>query len=98
MEIRIGEDIVPIADFKTRAKHWLRRAAATGQPIVITQNGKPAGVLLSPAEFDHLQERQRFLQSIAAGLADADAGRVSTSNELKKRLASRRRARAKRRR
>ncbi len=39
--------------------------------MVITQNGRPAGVLLSPREYDRMQERQRFLESIAAGLADA---------------------------
>lgn len=93
MHIRVGEDLVPIADFKARAKHWLARAAESGQPLVITQNGKPAGVLLSPAEFDHLLERQRFLESIAAGLADADAGNVMTGADLEKRLASRRKKR-----
>ena len=93
MQIRIGEDVVPIAEFKARAKHYLRRVAASGQPIVITQNGKPAGVLLSPAEFDHLQDRQRFLESIAAGIADADADRVLSTEAVEKRLAK---ARAKR--
>jgi prevent-host-death family protein len=94
MEVRIAQDVIPIAEFKARAKYWLRKALASGHPIVITQNGKPAGVLLSPAEFDQLNERQRFLESVASGLADADAGRVMTTSELKKRLAARRKARA----
>lgn len=51
---------------------------------------KPAGVLLSPAEYDRLGERDRLLQSVAAGLADADAGRVMSTDVLKKRLAARR--------
>ena len=46
--IRVSEDIVPIGEFKGQAAHWLRRVSETGQPVVITQNGKPAGVLLSP--------------------------------------------------
>jgi len=33
-----------------------------------------------------IQERQRFLESIAAGLADAEAGKVIGTAELKKRL------------
>lgn len=90
--IRIAEDIVPVAQFKGEAARWLRQAAETGHPVIITSNGKPAGVLLSPTEFDRLQERQRFLESVAAGLADAEAGRVMDSKQLRRRLAVRRQA------
>ena len=50
--------------------------AQTGAPIVIPQNGRAAGVLLSPAEFDVLTEKARFVNAVAAGLDDADSGRV----------------------
>jgi hypothetical protein len=30
------------------------------QPVIINQNGKPAGVLVSPTEYDRLTERERF--------------------------------------
>ena len=88
--IKISEDIVPIGEFKAQAARWLKRAGETAQPVVITQNGKPAAVLLSPAEYDRLQDRQRFLESVAAGIEDAEAGRIMTTSELKARLAARR--------
>ncbi len=88
--LRVSEDIVPVGEFKGQAARWLRRATETGQPVVITQNGRPAGVLLSPAEFDRLLGRQRFLESMAAGMADADAGRTMDGAELLRRLAERR--------
>mgnify|MGYP000959954946 CR=1 FL=1 len=84
--LRVFQDIVPMAEFKAQAAQWFRRVAENNQPVVITQNGKPAGVLLSPAEFDRLVERQRFIESVAAGVADLDAGRVMTTDELKRRL------------
>ena len=59
--VRISEDIVPVSDFKAQAADWLKRVSETGQPVVITQNGKAAGVLISPAEFDRLTERARLL-------------------------------------
>jgi len=65
--LRVSQDIVPMAEFKGQAAHWFRRVAENNQPVVITQNGKPAGVLLSPAEFDRLVERERFLTDVAAG-------------------------------
>ena len=80
--IRTSEDIVPVSDFKARASEWLRRIAGSGHPLVITQNGRPAGVLLSPAAFDELTERQHFLAAVQEGLADERAGRSFTSDEV----------------
>jgi len=91
--LRVAEDIVPIAQFKGQAAHWLDHAAKTGQPFVITQNGRPAAVVMSPVEYDRLQDRQRLLESIAAGIADAEAGRVMSTKERQRRLASRRKGR-----
>jgi prevent-host-death family protein len=90
--MRVSDGIVPIGEFKAQAARWLRRLADGNQAVVITQNGRPAGVLISPADFDRLQERQRFLESIAAGLADAEAGRLMDTRELSHRLNERRRS------
>lgn len=73
---KISEDIVPVSDFKAHAAELLRRIAETGQPLVITQNGKAAGVVLSPERFDELIERARFSEAVHAGLLDSDADRV----------------------
>lgn len=87
--LRISEDFVPVSEFKSQAADWLRKANETGAPIVVTQNGKPAGVLLSPQAFDDLTERARFVTAIDAGLADADAGRVRSYDDITDRLRAR---------
>ncbi len=79
--LKVSEDIVTVSDFKAQASDWLRRIAGSGGPLVITQNGKPAGVLLSPAAFDELSERQEFLAAVQDGMADERAGRCYTSAE-----------------
>ena len=85
-EIQISDGIVPLGEFKAQAAKLLKRIGESGQPMVITQNGRPAGVLLSPREYDRIQERQRFLETIAAGLAGAESGRTMTTTELRERL------------
>ena len=87
--LKVAEDIVPVGEFKGQAARWLRHVAESGQPVVITQNGKPAGVLVSPREYDRLTERQRFLESVALGLADAEAGRTMNTKELLRQLEER---------
>jgi prevent-host-death family protein len=82
--INISEDIVPLSDFKNHASKMLHQMRTTHRPIVITQNGKPAGVLISPAEFDNLSEKKRFINAVESGLADVKERRVLTDEELDK--------------
>jgi len=85
-DIQVSDGIVPLGEFKAQAAKLLKRLEESGEPVVITQNGRPAGVLLSPREYDRIQEQQRLLEFIAAGLADAEAGRVITTTDLRERL------------
>ncbi len=89
-QISISNDIVPIGEFKTSISKWLKSIQDTGHPLVITQNGKPAGVLLSPSEYDALVHRKNFIDSINRGLADADSGNVYSTEELQEELQKRR--------
>lgn len=91
--IKIDEDFMPVSEFKANAASVLARAREHGTPVVITQNGRPAGVFLSPAAYEELVEQARFLASVREGLADADGGRVLSSAALKRRLAGKTKAR-----
>jgi prevent-host-death family protein len=93
--VRVSEDFVPISAFKAQAADWLRKVAETGAPVIVTQNGKPAGVLLSPQAFDALTERARLVTAVEQGLADADAVRVHAHGEVVRRMKSRFRAQTK---
>jgi prevent-host-death family protein len=88
--ISISNDIVPIAEFKTNISKWFKTLQTSGHPLIITQNSKPAGVLLSAADYDDLVYRKSFLDSVERGLADAESGRTLTTNELRKSLQARR--------
>jgi prevent-host-death family protein len=76
MPLRVSEDIVPLGEFRTQAAQVLRRLRASGRAVVITQNGRPAAVLVAPEEYDRLQEHGRFVAAVSEGLADVEAGRV----------------------
>ncbi len=80
--IQIADDIVPLADFKAHASRLFRQLRENQRPVVITQNGKPAAVLITPEEFDRIGERTRFVEAVREGLADADAGRLIDDEQL----------------
>jgi prevent-host-death family protein len=50
--ISVSSDIVPIGQFKAKLSKYLKEMQANRNSLIITQNGKPAGVLVSPQEFD----------------------------------------------
>ncbi|MBI5367123.1 MAG: type II toxin-antitoxin system Phd/YefM family antitoxin [Planctomycetes bacterium] len=80
--IQVSHDIIPLAQFKTRASEVLRSLRGSDRPVIVTVNGKPAGVLMAPEEFDRMQERQRFLGAVEEGLADVRAGRAVTDDRM----------------
>lgn len=80
--INISQNIVSLSDFKTRASKMLNEVQKSHRPIVITQNGRAAAVLISPADFDLLTERVRFVNAVKAGMADIQEGRVVADEEL----------------
>lgn len=80
--ISIAQDIVPLGEFKAKASRLLDEVEAGRQAVVITRNGRPVGVVISPDDYDRLVERQSYLQDIAEGLADAEAGRLISTDQL----------------
>ncbi len=84
--LNISNDIVPVAEFKVQISKYLNSIKSTGRPMVITQNGKPAAVLLSPDDFDELVYQKSLIESINRGLSDIDKGHVFTTTELKAEL------------
>lgn len=85
-QLRVSDDFVPVSEFKAQAAELLKRIADSGQPLVITQNGRPAGVLLSPAAYDDLMEKTEFVGAVRAGLADIEAGRTAAHAAVATRL------------
>jgi len=91
--LNVSDDIIPVGEFKTSISQWLRNVQNTGHPLIITQNGRPAGVLLSPSEYDELVYKKKFIDSVNNGLHDAEAGNVYSTDELRKELKKRRQQR-----
>jgi prevent-host-death family protein len=91
--IRITSDIIPLGEFKSGISSCLKKVQATGHPLIITQNGRPAGVLLSPEEYDNLVYRKQFIESVEQGMITAEAGEVYGTEEVRATLAEKRAAR-----
>jgi prevent-host-death family protein len=87
--LQVAEDIVPIAEFKAHLSEVVRGLPERRRPVVVTQHGKPAAVVLSPAEFDRLSYHARFVQAVNEGLDDIEKGRVRSDDDVKRLVAGR---------
>ena len=84
--LQITEDILSLSELKTRTSKVLRKLRDDGRPVIITQNGKPAAVMITPETFDRVSDHIHFLMHLEEGLADAEAGRVIDDDEMGRRL------------
>ena len=48
------DEIIPNSELQIHAKKWVEQVKETDQPLIITQRGKPAAVLVSCEDFEGL--------------------------------------------
>lgn len=80
---------LPLAEVKAKLSRLLDRVAETDEEILITRNGRPAAVLVSPDEYEAWKETQairsdrELMTEIRRGLrALRRGGRIYTLEEL----------------
>ena len=61
---RFAQDIQPLADFRAHIAAVVRRVRRTRRPVVLTQHGRSAAVLVDVREYDALIERLELLEDV----------------------------------
>ena len=82
--VQIG-DIHPLTDFKRRTTEFRDRLKKTGQPEVLTVEGRPAIVVQDAAAYQRMMElvdRAETIEGIRAELESLEAGRGITLEEF----------------
>jgi prevent-host-death family protein len=67
--------IVPITDLRQDATSIVERASTTREPIVITQRGRPAAVMIGIEAYEHSQHELELLRLLAQGEKEIEAGK-----------------------
>lgn len=80
---------VPAADLRTRVEGLLEQVRSTRRPVVVTQEGKGAAVLVDLESYRSLLDELELLKDVYRGLADLEAGRVVPHEEVRTRLLDR---------
>ncbi len=73
--LKYSESIEPVTTLKTKSAELIRRAKETGQPIVITQNGKATAVLVDVKSFEREREALLLLRHLVVGEGEIGRGK-----------------------
>jgi prevent-host-death family protein len=82
----IANDIRSLSDFKRHTSELLERLKKSGNPLVLTINGKAEVVIQDAEAYQELLERVETIKGIPRGLADVKAGRTKPAREVFNRL------------
>ena len=85
-KLNIERGIVPLSRFRQESKNYLKRIRVTHEPLILTQNGESAAVVLTPQEYQRLTYQRELFRAIAEGEKDLVEGRTVSHEELFKDL------------
>jgi len=74
--------MVPVTDLRHDAAAVLKRLRSTHEPLVITQRGRAAAVLLSLDDFERSQHERELLRLLAKGEQEISKAKGYTLEEV----------------
>ena len=83
--MKLSRDIQSMSVFKRDTAKFLKQMKKTGQPIILTVNGKAAAVVHDPdgyQEYLREKERQEVIAGVRRGLEDVKAGRTRPAEDV----------------
>lgn len=78
----LKKDLVPVNEFRSGLAEWLQHLDKTGRPVVLTQRGRAAAVLVRPEMLDELEEERAMVKLVLQGMKDVEDGRLVEDEEV----------------
>lgn len=74
--------IIPVTDLRQDAAGALKRMRDSGQPVVITQRGRAAAVMVSVEAYEAAEHERQLLRLLAKGDREIAAGKGYDLDEM----------------
>jgi len=88
--VRLNTDIRPVSEFRANAAELIEHVKNSRRPLVLTQRGHSAAVVLDVAEYERMMEEIDLLSDVRTAMEQIEAGRGVSNRgakaELRKRL------------
>ena len=87
--IKLDTDIQPLSEFRSKVAFYFDKVKKTKRPLIITQNGKSAAILLNVSEYEAMIDKIEVLEDIKLAEAQIKDGLEIAHQDVKKRFAKR---------
>lgn len=75
-------EMIPVSDLRQDAAATLKRLEGSQKPIVITQRGRAAAVLMSVESYERAEEERRILLGLAQGEKEIQSGQLTDLEDV----------------
>ena len=87
--LRIDRDIRSMTEFRTGIASFIKQVHDTKRPLIITQHGKGAAVLLDVGEYESMQEKLELLKDIQTSVGQIENGEGIAHDNAKEMILNR---------
>lgn len=88
-KLRPSRDIQPVTEFRANAAQFIEQVRETGEPVILTQHGRSAAVLLDVDAYESLMDELALLRDVRMAEAQIAAGKGLSHAAVAKKLRSR---------
>jgi prevent-host-death family protein len=87
--VKLSTDIKPVSEFRANAAELIEQVRHTRRPLVLTQRGHSAAVLLDVEEYENLLEEVELLRDVRLSEAQLKAEKGVSHRDAKAQIRSR---------
>tara|TARA_R110002124_G_scaffold205710_3_gene372241 strand:- start:738 stop:1022 length:285 start_codon:yes stop_codon:yes gene_type:complete len=88
MNISLANDIEPLSEFRKKSADFVKRLKKEKQPIILTQHGKSAAVLMDVSEYERFTRKIEMLEDLLEAKQQVEQGKTYSMDKAKKRIES----------
>ena len=90
-KLKPSRDIQPVTEFRANAAQFIEQVQATGEPVILTQHGRSAAVLLDVQSYESMLEELALLRDVHTAEEQISANKglkhAAVAKKLRARLA-----------
>ena len=84
--VNLKTDIKPVSEFRANAAELIEHVQTSGRPLVLTQRGHSAAVVLDVAEYERMVEEIELLTDVRTAVQQIDGGEGVSNRDAKAEL------------
>ena len=80
----LNQDVRPLSEFRANATSFIEQVRESKRPLLITQHGRGAAVLIDVDEYEYLLEKLELLQDVQKAEEQLAVGKLVSHENARK--------------